>query len=145
MCAGPRLRHPGCVGWLKQHRHHLHQRHQHGGAACLGRRRPAACGGPHSLGGASQGDYPRRRGGGLTRPFFQGHNRGHAQPPPHRRRRNQAIPQPPDASAIAAYAATLAALAASASYDSHWPWLCGGPIGWVVRAEHWVWWGGLLG
>ena len=148
MCTGPRLRHPGCVGWLKQHRHHHPQWHPHGGAACLGRRRPAACGGPDPLGGASQGDYSRRRRGGRSRTVCKSQSRGHAKPPPHRRRRNQAIPKPPEASAAAAYASALAAPATGASYGSygsHWPWLCGGPIGWVVRAKHWVWWGGLLG
>jgi len=145
VCAGPRLRHPGSVGWLKQHRHQHHQRHQHGGAACLGRRRPAARGGSDPLGGASQGDYPRRGGGGLPHPFYKRSSTANAQPLSHRRRRTQAIPKPPVTPTVAAYATALAALPAGASYDSHWPWLCGGPIGWVVRAEHWVWWGGLLG
>ena len=139
VCAGPRLRHPGSVGWLKQHRHQHHQRHQHGNATCLGRRRPAARGGPDALGGASQGDNPRRRGGGLHRPFCKRNSTANAQPLPHWRRRNQAFPKPPVTSAVAAYAATLANVAAGASYGDHWRWLCNEPTGWAaVRAEHWV-------
>ena len=145
VCAGPWLRHPGSVGWLKQHRHQHHQRHQHGNTACLGRRRPDTCAGPDALGGASQGDAPRRRGGGLHRPFSKRSSAANAQPLPHWRRRNQAIPETPVTSAVAAYAATLATLAAGASYGSHRPWLCGGPTGcWAVRAKHWVRWHGLL-
>ena len=69
-----------------------------GGAACLRRRRPAACEGPDPLGGAGQGDYPRLRGGELSRPSCKCLCKclcGHAQPPPYRRRRNQAIPKHP--------------------------------------------------
>ena len=75
LCTGPRLPHPGCVGGLKQHRHRHHQWHQHGGATCLRRRRPAARGRLNPLSGAGQGDDPRRRGGGLHRPFCKGQSR----------------------------------------------------------------------
>ena len=69
-CAGPRLRHPGCGNRPKQHCHRVQVGHQYGGAACLGRRRPGPCAGPDPLGGASEGDSSRRRGGGLPRPCF---------------------------------------------------------------------------
>ena len=92
---GPRLRCPGGVGWLKQHSDQLHQWHQHGGAACLRRRRPAARGGLDPLGGASQGYDPRRRGGGLPRPLCKRRSRKHTQPLPHRRSRSSRPPKPP--------------------------------------------------
>ena len=57
---GPRLWYPGRVCWLK-HRHHNLEWHQHGDAACLRRRRPAARGRLDPLGGAGQGDDPLRR------------------------------------------------------------------------------------
>ena len=129
VCTGARLLYPGGLGWLKQHRHEEYQRHQHGGAACLRRRCPAARGGLDPLGGAGQGDYPRRRGGGLPRPEARS-SHGYAQPPPHRRRRNTLCPRSP-------WTAVLAA----GPHGRCWPWLC---FGWVVRAEHWVRWHGLL-
>ena len=142
VCAGPRLQHPGGVGWLKQQRHRHHQWHQHGGAACLGHRRPGACSGPDALGGATQVDNPRRRRGGRHRPFCKRSSRGHAQPFGHGRQRNVVISEAQVTSAVAAWDATLAALAAlaaCASYGSHWPWVCGGPAGrWAVRAKQWV-------
>ena len=144
VCAGPRFQHPGSVGRLKQHRHKHHQWHQHGIAACLRRRRPAARGGPHPLRDATQGDAHRRRGGGCHRPFCQRRSCWHAQPLPHRRRRTRAIPGPPVISAVPTYAATLAALAAGASYGSNWPWLCAEPTEWALRAKQWVRWRGLL-
>ena len=144
VCAGPRFQHLGSVGRLKQHRHKHHQWHQHGIAACLRRRCPAAREGLDPLRDATQGDAHRRRGGGCHRPFFQRRSCWHAQPLPHRRRRTRAIPGPPVISAVPTYAATLAALAAGASYGSHWRWLCAEPAGWALRAKQWVRWRGLL-
>ena len=144
VCAGPRFQYPGSVGRLKQHRHKHHQWHQHGFAACLRRRRPAAREGPDPLGDAAQADAHRRRGGGCHRPFCQRSSNANAQPLPHRRRRTCAVPDPPITSAVPTYAATLAALAAGASYGSHWPWLRAEPAGWALRAKQWVRWRGLL-
>ena len=143
VCAGPRFQHPGSVGRLKQHRHKHHQWHQHGGPACFRRRRPAAREGPDPLRDATQGDAHRRRGGGCHRPFCQRSSNANAQPLPHRRRRTRAVPGPPVTSAVPAYIATIAPLAAGASYGSHWPWLCAEPTGWALRAKQWVRWRGL--
>ena len=49
---GPRLWCPGRVRWLQQHPNPNLEWHQHGGAACLRRRRPAARCGLDPLGGA---------------------------------------------------------------------------------------------
>ena len=142
-CAGTRFQHPGSVGRLKQHGHRHDQWHQHGDAACLRRRRPVAREGPDPLGDAAQGDAHRRRGGGCHRPFCQRSSNANAQPLPHRRRRTRAVPGPPVTSAVPAYIATIAPLAAGASYGSHWPWLCAEPTGWALRAKQWVRWRGL--
>ena len=115
---GPRLQYQGGGYWLKQHQNRIQKRHQHGGSACVRRCRPGARGGLDSLGGAGEGSDHRRLGGGLHRPFCKCHSRWHAQPLPHRRRRNHPIPkhnEEPWTAAVATGAAAVAAVAALAT------------------------------